>query len=187
MKTQKELKEVFKNCMIDVWKDEHMQSYCMKQMAYIVELKEGEIIEIEKPQIKKDFCFGYGYCGCSSIEDYEDAADMAHHARTSERYFIKKNLEPLEHTIQQLQNSFTGEVFIYSRYYSQSEANPLRGYRFLRYGDELPEGARVIDREEVKNIIAGLEEVKKQFEKRLDTYLKRYGLSKVHSWTYLVD
>ena len=28
---------------------------------------------------------------------------------------------------------------------------------------------------------------KENFEKRLHTYLKRYGLSKLHTWTYLVD
>jgi hypothetical protein len=27
----------------------------------------------------------------------------------------------------------------------------------------------------------------KRFEKRLRTYLKRYGLSKIHSWTYWAD
>ena len=31
------------------------------------------------------------------------------------------------------------------------------------------------------------EEVKKAFIKRLNTYLKKYGLSKLHTWTYLVD
>ena len=40
---------------------------------------------------------------------------------------------------------------------------------------------------DIQAIIDGLEVVKKQFEKRLNTYLKRYGLSKLNVWTYLRD
>lgn len=36
-------------------------------------------------------------------------------------------------------------------------------------------------------IIEGLELEKASFIKRLNTYLKRYGLSKVRTWSYLVD
>ena len=41
--------------------------------------------------------------------------------------------------------------------------------------------------EDIKLILETLEAEKAKFLKRLNTYLKRYGLSKIHSWTYLVD
>jgi hypothetical protein len=44
-----------------------------------------------------------------------------------------------------------------------------------------------LDNEDIELIIAGLEEVKKSFIKRLNAYLKKYGLSKINAWTYLVD
>ena len=46
---------------------------------------------------------------------------------------------------------------------------------------------RKLDKEDIQLIIDGLEIVLKNFEKRLDTYLKKYGLSKIQTWTYLVD
>lgn len=36
-------------------------------------------------------------------------------------------------------------------------------------------------------LIAGYEEVKTEFIKRLNSYLKRYGMSKVETWSYLMD
>jgi hypothetical protein len=44
-----------------------------------------------------------------------------------------------------------------------------------------------LTQDEINRIIEGFQEVKKAFTKRLNTYLKRYGLTKVHSWTYLSD
>ena len=40
------------------------------------------------------------------------------------------------------------------------------------------------DIEELKKIV---QSEKEKFTKRLNTYLKRYGLSKINSWSYLVD
>lgn len=36
-------------------------------------------------------------------------------------------------------------------------------------------------------LIKAVEYRLKQFEKRLHTYLKRYGVSKIHTWTYWRD
>lgn len=35
--------------------------------------------------------------------------------------------------------------------------------------------------------LAELGRVRKAFRKRLDTYLKRYGVSKLHTWSYWAD
>ena len=35
--------------------------------------------------------------------------------------------------------------------------------------------------------LAELVRVRKAFRKRLDTYLKRYGVSKLHTWSYWAD
>ena len=41
--------------------------------------------------------------------------------------------------------------------------------------------------EDKKLVIAMYEEEKEKMSKRIDTYLKRYGLSKLNVWTYWVD
>ena len=54
-----------------------------KKANHIVELENGDIVVIEKPTIKKDFCFGYSDSRYDT-EDYDRANEMAAHARTSE-------------------------------------------------------------------------------------------------------
>jgi hypothetical protein len=41
--------------------------------------------------------------------------------------------------------------------------------------------------EQRAEIIKALEWSRGEFEKRLNTYLKRYGTSKIHTWTYWAD
>ena len=53
--------------------------------------------------------------------------------------------------------------------------------------DQIPEGHEQLTDAEKNAILYGVEVVKEQFKKRLNTYLKRYGLTKIHSWTYLSD
>ena len=95
---QKTLKAIYKKDMEGYWKkrngetDTKMVDYCTKNAAYIVELNNGTYYVIDKPSIEKDFCYGYGYCGVSTEEDYQGAASMAAHAKTSTDYFIDKIL-----------------------------------------------------------------------------------------------
>ena len=41
--------------------------------------------------------------------------------------------------------------------------------------------------DDLKNILSVYEHEKAKFEKRLNTYLKKYGLSKLKTWSYLID
>jgi len=49
------------------------------------------------------------------------------------------------------------------------------------------DGEHEMTADERKAIIKGLRWGRAQFEKRLNTYLKRYGVSKIHTWTYWAD
>ena len=44
-----------------------------------------------------------------------------------------------------------------------------------------------MSKREIDAMIDGYMEMKRIFKKRLDKYLKRYGLSKVNAWSYLRD
>ena len=55
-------------------------------------------------------------------------------------------------------------------------------YRWERLND-----VKKLTREEIYSLIKGYEEVRQMFTKRLKTYLKKYGLSKLNVWTYLRD
>lgn len=190
--TQKEIKEKYMEIMrTEVWPQSvRMQQYAEKEFYYGVELDNGDIYVIEKPRIKKDFCFGYGMYGISTKEDMDGASSMVHHASTSEGYFISKNLEEIEERIERLRDPRkTG--YKYCAYSGQEPGSKLKTYTMLDPYD-FDRMYRKVDIEEmtareVKAIADGYEEVRQMFMKRLKTYLKKYGLTKVNAWSYLRD
>lgn len=200
MKTQKELKDLYMEIVkAEVWpKSPKMQEFERKQVGYIIELSNGKIICLDKPSIEKDFCFGYGMYLRSTDEEANRAASMAQKAETDPSYFLEQNLQNFNLRIDQLRSvvGWQKEVYIYVKYYGQPEDSNLVSYIITDTfeGPKLrPEywkrykGLQKIGEEDIQRIIDGLEEAKKAFEKRLNTYLKKYGLSKLNVWTYLVD
>lgn len=186
---QQELKNLFKEIITDYWKkDAKMIDYCIKSTAYIVQLADGDIYSIDKPTIETSFCFGYGYCGVSTEEQYKNAHDAMHYADTHEDYFISENLKQIDEYIESLQDESL-RVYKYVHYCGNCDAR-YKDICFIRYYESPASNlkdCKEITADERQALIAGYEEVKKQFQKRLDTYLKRYGLSKIRTWTYLSD
>lgn len=187
---QKQLKQRYADILArEVWKgDQHMVDYCVKTAGYIVELTNGDIVVIDKPTIKKDFCFGYSLSRYDT-EDYDDASAMARHARTSEEYFISENLHELEKTIDLLSSKEWNSFDYYLRipYYGQPENSQLKAITTFYWHDEEAGKFPKLEGEDRQRVIDGYKAVKAAFEKRLHAYLKRYGLSKVNSWTYWQD
>ena len=185
---QAELKDLYKKLISEYWKDAKMVDHCVKSAAYIVELENGDITEIEKPHIETRFCFGYGYCGVSTEEDYRNAADMMHYADTHEDYFISENMKDINGYIESLKDDKI-RVFKYVHYCGKCDIR-LKSIGFYRYYEEPANNlvdCKELTIQERQALIDGYEIVKKQFEKRLQTYLKKYGLTKLKTWTYLSD
>ena len=162
---------------IDYPNNKSMNDYILKSTSEVIETSKGYLIRFEKPSIKTRFCFGHGYNGISTSEDAKRAFDNAEYARTNEQYFINENLEEINERIKEL-------------YYSDLKTGILKSIvsenvlNHFRNGIHNEEQVSEQDKELILNT---LKFEKAKFEKRLNTYLKRYGLSKIHSWTYLVD
>lgn len=145
-----------------------------KRIAYFVKLDNGDIVGIEKPKLKTRFCFDYGYCGVSTDEDYRNAEACATYARTKQQYFIDENLKQLDYNIDdetmalKLADGIARVVEKAHYYYN------VKDLQLLTEHDK-------------QNIADGYEAVKQTFIKQLNNYLKRYGLTKIDSWTYLSD
>lgn len=194
---QKELKEKYMNIICaEVWKDsKHMQDYARKECAYVVELENGDITTIDKPRIEKNFCFGAGMYATASEEEMNRAEDMVAKSQTDFEYFRKENMKDIDEIIEKLQDK-SYKTYKFICYYGQKTGSKLKDFSVCRLCDS-PEynpgrWSRNTDLEELtederKSLIAGYEEVKKQFNKRINTYLKKYGLSKVHAWSYICD
>ena len=200
MKNQKELKEKYMNIIkAEVWQnDERMQEYSRKECEYVVELSNGNIIDIEKPRIEKNFCFGMGMYATYTQEEFEAAEELADNARKNVDYFISENMKQITDKIYYLKEALENkrEVYTFLHYSGQPENSELVAYNCVRICDN-PEYApfrwsnlqavKKLSSEDIQAIIDGLEEVAKKFMKRLNTYLKRYGLEKLNVWTYCRD
>lgn len=185
-----------------VWSNEKMVTYCVNNTATIAKLPNGEIITVEKQGIETRFCFG------ESGYDYDDALQMAHHARTSEEYFKDENMASFRKWVEELEECKKldrSALVIYQKHYTgQTEDCKLASIQIVRMGevieacggcvrlDELPgkeislwcRDCRIATNEEINLILEAYKEAAKAHEKKVDSYLKRYGTSKVHSWTY---
>lgn len=205
------LMEKYRALLERVWHgDEKMIRYGLGKVAEITELSNGLFFTIEKERIETDFCFGYSDSPYNT-EDYDRANNMAHHARTNEDYFFNENMKKYREALEILN---TGERH-YVRYmptlhpcYTEYDEN--RRYcalRFLTVGDVLEalggsgdleaiKGTTINSRgydyyvctdEDLDRIRAAYDRVLNSHEKKVRAYLKRYGLSKVNSWSYWRD
>ena len=175
--TEKEKEIIKKHYENSRWLD-----YYLKNFDSVVEIDDKYYWGIEKPSIKTSFCFGYGFCGVSTDEDEKRASDMAMKANTDKQYFIDKNMAKMEDLKKSVEKAKTfcfngddGELFLIDEMYCQ------------KYPFNTPPIYRDITPEEKKTLLKMVEAATERFRKRLDVYLKRYGLSKINSWSYLSD
>lgn len=193
---QKALKEKYMDIICkDVWDSPRMQKFAYDEYGYGVELDDGDIAVINKPRIKKDFCFGYGMYGADLNNDQERADAVAQKVRESQEYFIKENLSEINQKIEMLMSSHH-VAYKYLNYTGQQSGSKLKAYTVCHLCDgpeytpgrwtNLKDVERLTD-EEINALIDGYGVVKGMFTKRLNTYLKRYGLTKLNVWTYLRD
>lgn len=174
------------------------KSYEAKCYEYALKF-DNNFLCFGKPTIKRSFCFGYGQNGISTDEDYERASEREKNMETSQQAFIDANLEDLNASIKKIKTYIKQwidkeEKFFSSRYNKificKNSCDHLAYLAWSWDYDNIRDKEMII-REATKEDLLLIIEVYKQqienFKKRLSTYLKRYGLSKLTTWTYLVD
>lgn len=191
MKEVKDLYTTLENSYIEKYGDDENSRKYVKWLKNtyldsLTELTTGEIVEIEKPEIKTTFCFGYGFCGRSSDEEQAEAGEMVMTARKSEKFFISENLKQIDVKIKEAEdetrNGYLLGTGILDGFYTICF---MPEYKHSMYYGDKPH--KVISADDRAGYIVALKKCKERFEKRLQTYLKRYGLSKIESWSYLCD
>ena len=198
-------REALRKEFAKVW-NERMTDYCVNSTAAVAELPNGDLLTIDKQKIEKYFCFG------ESGYDYEDALRMASHARTSKTYFKSENMKEFRRLLDNIeeadQEAGTVKLVIFTTHYTDQPSDcRLRGWGWRRVseiiddcggsaflsdlpGKELPNAVspyRVATAEELAIFKAAAMDAAKAHERKVDSYLKRYGTSKVQSWTYWRD
>lgn len=188
--------------------DKSSIEFMKRDTAAVIELNDGLLVAIEKPRIKKDFCFARDCNGISTEETEQNADEMAEYARTKTTYFYEKNMRPLlvnykcfaPDEITQKDISF--DWYLSKIKYKSPAVHDChymgcdRRMAWIDFfddpkkicgGEEMPDGFRWLEPSEIEAIKEAYKKVIADFEKRLQNYLKKYGLTKLNVWTYYSD
>ena len=181
-----------------VW-DGGMLDYFRKKFSYGIRLTNGGILFFEKPKIETSFCFGYSLSQHDS-ESFDNANKMAEYASKSEEYFLNENLKYFDTAIEQIEtgkfdNFRRANISIHRAVYGDTPLN-IWEYNICddwsyernkedgeRYGAEY----QIVNDTDKAAILAAVKHERAKFEKRLNSYLKRYGTSKLVTWSYWRD
>lgn len=199
-KKKSELMAAYRAACMENYKDEELADYCVSKCAEVVVFPNGLMTDIEKQKVETHFCFGYSDIGFGPT--YDEACRARRYAATHEDYFMGQNMKTYTDAIKNLDangfrymavlsgNTTTLRGLVWKRVTDVLEA--VGGSAFLEdlKGRELDfNGYKgyVCTDEDVALLRAGFERAAKSHERKCRAYLKRYGLSKLHTWTYWMD
>lgn len=168
----KEFSELFKTwCFLD-------------HTAEALKVDEKHFITFDKQGIEKSFCFGWS---CQGGMTYEEATDMCHNF--SEADFKAGNLKRFDNKyIHRLKAIKEKQIKLKREYVTSKESGAEIMYITT---DRDVSGDITLSVEDSTKLREAykqkVQDLRNEFEKRLDAYLKKYGLSKIRRWTYCAD
>lgn len=171
------------------WDSPEMQDYCMKETSNCIRTSFGGLVVFNKPTIETKFCFGYHHSS-RDTESYDNANKMC--SDFGEKNFIDKNLKKIKEIL---------DLFEGKKKYDYEESKKL--YFIKKYDNSNIYNFYLLDehtanewklgklipatKEDFEKCFAAQKEEYEKFEKRIKSYLKRYGTKKLKKWTYWAD
>ena len=174
-----------------IWENsKEMQDYGLKKTSNCVLTSFGGLVAFDKPKIETKFCFGYSDCGQG--QSFDEANQQK--ANFGEKQFLRNNLADMREVL----NLFEGKkeypdqntkYLYFARRYSDSNI-----FSMVFLYDDAPNamawrfnGLEKATEEDFQKCYATQKQEYEKFEKRLKSYLKRYGTEKIQTWTYWAD
>ena len=157
---------------------EYWKGVYRKNWGYAVKLSDGWCI-IDKPRIENKFCFH------DEGPQYDFYCSLMADEKKLRNYFLSENLADIDGEIANLRKNEP----LYTRPKSNNSVEVLTHYAiygFYEYAQGKKE-PRQITPEERASLLTAYGIIRQNFEKRLQAYLKKYGTSKLHTWTYWAD
>lgn len=178
----KELKNEYIKSLLETTfnNSETMRKHFEKSISNVVKLSAG-LLAFDKPYIKTSFCYSYDeIMDCHAGTDtYQQAIKNCDVKAIT---FFNDNMEDLNRKLKTLQE----EKIYFIRNYNRNDL----AIKFVTesYKDRFPSEiiAEATD-EDVEILIEAVKEEINKFMKRLQTYYKKYGLSKLRTWTYSIN
>lgn len=163
------------------WLNEYLESECKDDKSDQDYYKRGNVgaikigehfYLIDKPSIDNRFCFH------DEGPDYEFYKQLTSDEKMMREYFIEQNKSAFTRYIEKIEKGESLKL---------QESN-YKHHLGICCGDSCyNDEGREASKEERALILEGLKFGLDKFEKRLDSYLNRYGISKIHTWTYWAD
>lgn len=172
---------VFKDNLKEFLDKNTDRGYLKKCNMGAVKISNGWFYLLEKKNIKNRFCFR------DEGPSYDFYKSLISDDKKMKQYFIDENIGGLEKEIEKIDKN-RGNIILMR---NNSDYNGLStcfllidgvdDFRFYNFKDN--ETFKPTS-EDVQNILDGTRFQYDQFKKRLETYLKKYGISKLDTWTY---
>lgn len=153
------------------------RDYYKKQNIGAIKLPEGYLV-FGKEHIENRFCFA------DEGPEYEQYKHLRSNDKAMAEYFKSENLSELDRWIANLKDE-NKKIFVHRDCHDGTCYLEVPYYSWDV--DECSRTLREITPEERKAVLAAKKWCRKMFEKRLDNYLKKYGVSKLHTWSYWRD
>lgn len=158
------------------------------RVAEIVNVTNDIYIIINKPYTEKSFCFGYSFIGQGQTYDEAQKQYDSFNGDTFKAENLKSFDEDFPHLKEGeslyyriLQNSHLTE-------YNKQEASIINEVNYKKYrSSEFVKLEKEIAEPFIKAYNDTITKLRDKYEKQLDTYLKKYGISKLKIWTYCCD
>ena len=183
MRLTKEEKQLLRDEFSKTWRNAKSVEYAVNKTSGYAEIGDC-IVTFDKPSIETRFCFGeHGY-------DYDEVGEFCHEMSESEEYFISENMREFDRKQRLIDGAREGAYAAWVC--ANGDGSDLGYITFTRMSHDGWEEPTACQHDRLTD--AGLDvyeelitDERAKFEKRLRTYLKRYGLSKCRYWTYWAD
>lgn len=152
-------------------------SYYSKDNIGAFKFEDGRFMLFSKPHIETQFCFH------DEGEDYEFYKNLKSADEKMAAYFKSENLSEYNTWIKMLEN---GDDIYVKCYNNRMPFKVDLHTKMYAWETPMDDEKKITDSER-QQLIDAFKWCKSLFEKRLNTYLKKYGVSKLHTWTYWAD
>ena len=178
MKTSKEdlRKEYEKAWTTEKGINEEMVDYCMGKIALCLKTKDGYFYILEKEKLNTRFFISEG-----SYRSFDEALTICREIKTMEDFFIEDNLRNINNLINTIKNNKNNLFF--ATMYKNSKIVAITTTKY----DVLNNENRKLTPDEEIEVLKICEKYKELKTKKINSYLKRFGLSKIKAHTYYGD
>lgn len=158
--------------------NDRMNEWVVKNTAEVIKLSDGKLLGFDKPRVETHFCFH------DEGAEYELYKDLHASENRMKSYFMSENMKQYDELLNRLEGKkdeySTFRLCLYNYRNGNYKLTWMSGFNLDEYHIELNE-------KDLPQVLAVVKKLRADFEKRLNTWWKRYGVDKLKTWTYWAD